>query len=274
MLFTVFAIVIIVICLIFLMLIKPNKRREATSFFAEYKYAHRGLFDNDKAIPENSLSAFRKAKENSFGVELDVQLTADKKVVVFHDGSLKRMCGDDKMLYTLTYDELYNYNLMNTDEKIPLFIDVLSLLGDTPIICEIKIYTSNSDISVCELVTDILKNYHCRLCIESFNPLAVRYFHKNNPNIVRGQLSMNFLKVENGIGKLTGFILKNLLLNIITKPDFIAYRHTDKKCFSFSVCKKLFKPLTFAWTVKSKEEETDSSSFDSIIFEGYIPKEN
>ncbi len=256
-----------IIIFLYIYMIKPNKKRERTRFFSGYKYAHRGLFDNQGEYPENSLSAFKKAKDSGYGVELDVQITADKKVVVFHDGDLKRMCGLDKKLYTLTYEELCGLTLLNTGERIPLFNEVLELLGDTPIICEIKMHSSYRDLEICKQVSEILENYSPKLCVESFNPLAIRYFRKNNPEIVRGILSKNFSEERRELGLFITFALKNLLLNFLAKPDFIAFRHNDKKCFTFRICKKLYRPLTVAWTVRGKDEKAPAD-FDTEIFEG------
>ncbi|HAN20114.1 MAG: hypothetical protein A2Y15_05475 [Clostridiales bacterium GWF2_36_10] len=256
-----------------LLLIKPNKNRKAAEFFIRYKYAHRGLFNNENGIPENSLTAFRKAKENGFGVELDVQLTYDRKAVVFHDENLNRMCGVNKKVWELTYEQLCNYTLLNTKEMIPLFSDVLDLLEDIPIICEIKTYLLNNDVTLYKVISDIIKVKNCRVCIESFNPFAVRYFRKFNPDIVRGQLSMNFLKSKADIGFFIRFALKNLIFNFITKPDFIAFNKNDSDCFSFSLCKRIFNPFAISWTISSQEEEDIAlEAFDTIIFEGYIPK--
>ena len=106
--------------------------------YEERYIAHRGLFNNID-IPENSLIAFEEAAKNKYGIELDIQLTKDDKLVVFHDSSLKRMTGIDKNLIDCTYDELLQYKLLDTNEVIPLFKDVLNILEkDTPLIIEIK----------------------------------------------------------------------------------------------------------------------------------------
>ena len=116
---------------------------EKTRSFAAFDHtmiAHRGLFDNNAEAPENSLAAFRNAVEHGFGMELDVQLTKDEKLVVFHDFDLKRMCGVHKKLTELTYAELEQYFLKNSTEKIPLFSDVLELInGKVPLVVEIKV---------------------------------------------------------------------------------------------------------------------------------------
>ena len=100
--------VFVVLSAIMLFMIKPNRKRD-TSYFHTKMYAHRGLHGN--GVPENSLTAFKLARENGYGVELDVQMTRDKKLVVFHDGSLKRMCGIDGFLRDYTYEELCKFNL-------------------------------------------------------------------------------------------------------------------------------------------------------------------
>ena len=55
--------------------------------------AHRGLFDNNAGIPENSLPAFTRASQSGYGIETDVQMTKDGVLVVFHDDTLDRMTG-------------------------------------------------------------------------------------------------------------------------------------------------------------------------------------
>lgn len=117
--------VAIIIGLLGLSVYMLRPETEKTRSFAAFDntmIAHRGLFNNNSDAPENSLAAFRNALEHGFGMELDVQLTKDGKLVVFHDFDLKRMCGVHKKLTELTYAELEQYSLKNSTEKIPLFL--------------------------------------------------------------------------------------------------------------------------------------------------------
>ena len=88
-------------------------------------FAHRGLFDNQTRC-ENSLSAFEAAAQAGYGIELDLQMTADGKIVVFHDDDLQRMCSSPLVIEQATYAQLQEYNLGETFEKIPLFSQVLA----------------------------------------------------------------------------------------------------------------------------------------------------
>lgn len=259
----------VLLLFVYLFCLYPGKRRD-TAPFNRVRFAHRGLHDD--VTPENSLAAFRAAKAAGFGVELDIQFTADKQIVVFHDADLKRMCGVDKRVDSLTYDELRQYTLLNSDQRIPLLRDVLVNLGTTPVLCEIKSYGAFTDCSLCEAAYPLLEAYAGPLCVESFNPYVVRWFRQQHPDIIRGILSMQF-DDESGVTRTQQFLLTALLTNFMTHPDFIAFKYADRRAFSFRVCRALFRPTTMAWTVRSQATQDDAlRTFDTVIFENYLPK--
>ena len=103
-------------------------RQYSASDFSGFYYAHRGLYDNHHGVPENSLPAFRAAVEKGYGVELDVQLSADGQVVVFHDDTLDRICGVHGKVIDYPLSELQQMKLLDTEETLPLFTDVLAVL--------------------------------------------------------------------------------------------------------------------------------------------------
>lgn len=255
---------ILIFAILVAFLIAPNEKRDCSSF-AGLMYAHRGL--HEPGIPENSMAAFERARDAGYGVELDVQYTADGKIVVFHDANLMRMCGVEKKVSDCRYDELCQYGLKGTAEKIPLFEEVLKTLNDVPLICEIKNHNGNSNDKLCSETYDLLKEYKGIYCIESFSPFLVRWFRVNHPEVVRGQLSCSMKKEKENI--VTRLALSQLLINVISRPDFIAYRHQDCKQPGFVLC-RLFKPLLVGWTARGiAEQESAWKTFDSVIFEKY-----
>ena len=257
----------VVLFLITLFLVKPNKRRD-TSYFHTKMYAHRGLHGN--GVPENSLTAFRLAYESGYGVELDVQMTKDGQLVVFHDGNLKRMCGVDGFLRDYTYEELQEFRLAGTDERIPLFSEVLKTLKNTDLICEIKGDNGNKCYKLCADTYSALREYKGRYCVESFSPYLVRWFRKNHPEIIRGQLSCNFMD-DDGMNFFARFTMTHLMVNVLSRPDFVAYKHEDIGQFGYKLCKRVFRPFTVAWTAKGEEEQKRAwGSFDSVIFEQFL----
>lgn len=226
--------------------------------------AHRGLHDNES--PENSLSAFAKAIERGYAIELDVHMLADGEIVVFHDKSLLRMTGRKGDIISLKKEDLDEVYLANSDEHIPLFQDVLSLVnGRVPLLIEIK--NSNKVGVLEERLLQILKDYSGSYAIQSFNPFSLRYFYKHAPQIPRGQLSSYFENEK--LSPITKFILKRLLLaKRLAHADFISYdaRHLPNKYTS-----RLKLPL-IAWTINSREEYEKKKEFcDNIIFQNFLP---
>ena len=236
-------------------------------------YAHRGLHDNASDAPENSLAAFRKAVEKGFGIELDVQLTKDLVPVVFHDFTLKRVCGVDKKVRELTFDQLQELRLCGSDQRIPSFDQVLRLVkGRVPLIIEYKIEAL--DTRVCELGDRLLSDYPGAYCMESFNPLGVWWYKRHRKEVFRGILSDNYVKNgDRAFPAIFYEILHNMLFNFLAKPDFIAYNCRHYKDTARLICRNLYRAPAVAWTIKSQRElEERRADFDLFIFDSFVPE--
>ncbi|MBR4994087.1 MAG: glycerophosphodiester phosphodiesterase, partial [Lachnospiraceae bacterium] len=237
-------------------------------------FAHRGLHDNKSEAPENSMAAFKKAVDAGYGIELDVHITKDLIPVVFHDDTLNRVCGVEGKISDFTLEELEQFRLFETDEKIPLFKDVLELVdGKVPLIVEIK--ANDNDLRVCPKADELLKDYKGLYCMESFNPLAVKWYKKNRNEIVRGQLSDSYMHAENKkYHTPLYFAMEYLMLNFLAKPDFIAYNHKFYKNGARRINRYFYNAMSAAWTIRSQEElDARLNDFDVYIFEGFIPKQ-
>jgi len=264
----VFIIVLAVLAVIYVFLVAPRMFGKLDrSALMGVHYAHRGLFDNDSDAPENSLNAIRKAVEAGYGIEFDIQLSKDDVPVIFHDASLKRMCGVDGKVWDYTLEELQKMKLANSNETIPTLEQVLEVVdGKVPLIIEYKM--DRVDTKVCELGNAILENYNGVYCMESFHPFAVKWYREHRPDVIRGQLSQDFSKTDyKGIQY---WAMTHLLLNFLTRPDFIAYNHKDKDIFSRRLCAQLG-ALSVAWTIKNREQYEEAKPyFDLVIFDSFI----
>lgn len=262
---------VLVLILLYLLLIMPRIfNKPCKSPYMGALYAHRGLHDNKTSAPENSMKAFRKAVEAGYGIELDVQLTKDGVPVIFHDFTLERMCGVPGKLEDMTYGQMLKLHLLDTEEKIPSLAEFLHMAaGKVPLIVELKIEWTN--LALCPVVDKMLSEYNGVYCIESFNPLALLWYRRNHREVMRGQLSTNFRK-DGGYKNVCYFFLTHLLINCITGPDFIAYNCQFKGEPGRRICRKLYRNLAIAWTVKSQKQlESLKNDFDLFIFEGFIP---
>ena len=267
-------IVIIILLVLYLFLVAPRmiNRADRTPFMTHKFYAHRGLFDNESDAPENSLAAFEKAVDAGYGIEMDVQLTKDNKLVVFHDATLKRMCGAEGNVWDYTLEELQQFRLAKSGERIPAFEEVLNLVaGRVPLIVEYKLDRPLT--LVCELGNELLRQYQGDYCIESFHPFALMWYKKHRPDVLRGQLSGNLAReTKNPKNQKIYTLVTYLLTNVLTRPDFIAYDHRYVNNISRRVCKRLG-ALSVTYTVKSVERyEEVKDDFDLFIFDSCILK--
>lgn len=236
------------------------------SWLVKQKIAHRGL--HDEVSPENSLSAFKKAVEKGYAIETDVQMTADGILLVFHDEILDRMTEGKGLISQKNFNEICNYTLKNSEEKIPLLSEVLSLVGGkVPLLIEIK---SHKNIGAEEeKIKAMLEKYDGQYAFQSFNPFIVKWFKDNMPDVKSGVLSSFFKDVK--LSVFQKIILKNLWLNKLTKPDFISYNVDDATNFKKLTKIKGTLPILF-WTVRSTEQmRLVSEKCDNIIFEDFLP---
>lgn len=237
------------------------------SWLVSKPIAHRGLYN--LKYPENSLGAFENAVRNGYPIELDLQTLSDGEIVVFHDRNLSRVCGVDVKLHSLTKADLNTYKLKDTSYRIPTLTEVLETInGKVPILFEFKteLFKHNEfEISV----NNILKYYKGEYAIESFNPFILKWYKKNRPDILRGQLSSFFPDDFNLVKK---SFIKRLSFNRLTKPDFISYDH--RYLPNKYVDKYKNKCAIIGYTIKSNEDkERVSPHCDNYIFENIFPKD-
>jgi len=237
----------------------------STEFLESNWIAHRGYYNEKEGIPENSLPAFERAVKYNLIIELDVHVLKDGTVVVFHDDNLNRMTGVNKALKNCTYSEIKKLTLLDTNYKIPLLEEVLMLVDKkVPLLIELKIDTK---VGVLEsAIMNILRTYKGKYAIQSFNPFSLLWFKRNNPNIIRGQLSANFKNDK--MFFLKKFTLKNLGFNVLTNPDFVSYAINALPNKNVENFRK--KKLVLGWTVRNKEQfEKGKKYCDNLICENF-----
>lgn len=316
-----------------------NKRKNYVPTLPDVLYAHRGLHDAGSGLsqqhagesgeyialarrmalragygsidepgplaPENSLAAFAAAAEAGYGIELDVQLTLDNKVVVAHDPDLLRVAGDPRNIRDLTYDELVRIPLFPTAapgaevspllpgatenpplvttpsqapsgyyQHVPLLEDVLRVVdGRVPIIVEFKFENyrtwDDRDEELMQTAADLLDAYQGLYVVESFNPAAMNWYKREHPDVCRGQLAEDTAFTANPMLWMAG----KLMFNEISRPDFVAYdfKNGDGAMLRFV---RRMGAMAVAWTVRTSDELAGAQPyFDRSIFEAFVPKQ-
>jgi len=200
------------------------------------KIAHRGIFDNEK-IPENTMLSIKKAVDNGYPVELDVRITADKEIVVFHDETIHRLTGYWEKVEKLDYLELYQYDLLDTKEKIPKLSAVLRNFPSHEFYIELKKSSKNKELI--QKVSDLLiKHNNTQSKVISFIPFYLEYFKKINNTNQTGLSFKNHFFVR----------VQMFFSNIFSSVDFFL-------CELEALDKIKTKKEVIAWTVTNKSEE-------------------
>lgn len=272
----------------------------------KYRYAHRGLHQKPH-VPENSMMAFEKACDRGFGIEFDVHLTKDGKLAVIHDSGLKRVTtvrsdhlpvlpenagidceitlGTQEIIEEISIEEAKRFPLEESDERIPEMREVLELVaGRVPLIVELKPSGGNHEELVKRVMEELReyeKNYPSGIyCVESFNSFAVLTLKKKYPDVVRGQLGSDLIAdykarvpedPREGVkfDPMTNTLVRDLRLNPLTAPDFVAYNYEHKRNKAF----RSFEGTKVFYTIKDPLDLAVGEGLGAVcIFERFVPE--
>lgn len=220
--------------------------------------AHRGLHRPGVACPENTMAALKAAHREGYGAEVDVQLTADGQVVIFHDMALKRLTDQPGRMKDRPVSHLPRLRIFGGRETPPLLRDAIAALPDLPLLVELKM----GDPALAPAVAAVLDGHDGPFAIQSFDPALVAWFRDNRPDWCRGLIAFTNLR----------FSLKAEEPRY--DPAFIPA--CDPHFLAWHVGDLPVPPGTPAdlpvltWTVRSPANRRRAARHaDNIIFEGY-----
>lgn len=262
-------IIIVPLLALAVFLLAPSRGKQRAADWRGTAFAHRGLHGSGAA--ENSPEAFERACRAGCGIELDVQLSKDGVVVVFHDDTLLRMTGDPRRVEDVPLSGLRRLSLKGKGQ-IPTFEEVLKRVdGRAPLLVEIKHGRHNA--RLCAETMRLLRGYTGRYLVESFNPLILLWLRRNAPDVVRGQLvggMAGYLAAH--FGRVGAFLLSSLALNFLARPDFVAYDVSASRFSAPHIQRALFHTPLAAWTVRDRNVLKDCLARGEMpIFEGFAP---
>lgn len=213
-------------------------------------FAHRGL--HDRAAPENSLAAFRAALNAGAGIECDLRLTADGRIVVFHDADATRMCGTPLAIGRSRYSELADLRV--GIEPIPTMEDLLELVaGRVPLLLEVK--TDDDVDRWVQPLTRALDRYPGAVGVMSFDPLLGRAMKAARPVLRRGLVVAADLSP-----------FRRKLALSLASPQFLA---VDRSAVGERWVQELRRDIpVYSWTIRTPEERAQAEVHaDALIWE-------
>ena len=239
--------------------------------------AHRGFHDIHKGIIENCAEAFDRAIAHKFAIELDVQMTADGKVAVFHDDDLDRLTEGTGRLDAYAMDALkaipFRQDHAPNHASIATLEEILELVaGRTPLVIELKT-PRKQDGRLEEATLRALQSYTGPVALMSFSPYVIAHLRART-DLPRGIIACNFFTDQGGksLTDTQRYTLTHLLHAKDTRPDFISYKVSDLPTPSVDLLKSLYDLPVICWTTTDPANHTHGlATCDQVTFEGYNP---
>jgi glycerophosphoryl diester phosphodiesterase len=245
--------------------------KSALAWLTSRPIAHRGLHDPTQGIIENTASAAAAAIAGQYGIEVDLQISADGEAMVYHDDTLDRLTGGTGAIRDLSAATLKRVPFRATNDRMMTLADLLDLVaGRVTLVLELK-SRFDGDLRLATRTAAVLADYSGPVAVMSFDPAPIAQLRRTAPRIVRGitagrHYPLPFWKFLN---RMQRFELAFLLHAWKSSPAFLAYRVDDLPAIMPQAVRVLGLPL-LAWTVRSKHDRTTAARFaDQMIFEGF-----
>jgi len=234
--------------------------------------AHRGLHDEQNGIIENTVSAFAAAITGRYGIECDLQISADGEAMVYHDDALGRLSDGKGRLDAMTAAELKRVPFRATADRMMTLGDLLDLVaGRVTLLIEIK-SRFDGDLRLATRTAAVLAGYPGPVAVISFDPAPIAELRRIAPRIVRGIVAGRGHPphVWKFLNPAQRFELTFLLHAPMSRPAFLAHRVDDLAAITPRAARLLFRLPLLAWTVRSAQDRMMAARFaDQMIFEGY-----
>jgi glycerophosphoryl diester phosphodiesterase len=238
--------------------------------------AHRGLHNKAEGVIENTISAAEAAIARGLPIELDVQLTADKEAIVFHDFELDRLTDEAGSVVERKLSDLTRIDISGAKDgdKIPSlkqFLDAIA--GRVPLVVEIK-SKFNGDMTLTKRTVAILADYSGPFVIKSFDPDIVAHLRHHAPGITRGIIGE--LEYASKADSFMTDELRHRLSNLLhfgeSQPQFVSWKVHNLPCAAPYLCKAIGNLPLMTWTVRTPEDRARAEKHaDQMVFEGFLP---
>jgi glycerophosphoryl diester phosphodiesterase len=234
--------------------------------------AHRGLHDADKGVIENTPSAFAAAVAGRYGIECDLQISADGEAMVYHDDTLDRLTEGHGRLDAMTAAELRRVSFKATADRMIALGELCELVaGRATLVIELK-SRFDGDRRLADRVGKVLAGYRGPAAAMSFDAAQIAALRAIAPAVRRGLVADSGRHRHDGSTATAKHRLVAFGHALRAHPQFIAYSVTDLPAALPMMARKLLGLPLLAWTVRSPEQRQTAQRYaDQMIFEGFRP---
>ncbi len=236
--------------------------------------AHRGLHDAQKGIIENTATAFDAAIAARYGIECDVQVTADGEALVYHDDALGRLTEGSGLLTSMKSADLRHVAFKATNDRMITLGELCDLVGGrATLVVELKSHF-DGDLRLVRRAAEVLAGYSGPVAVMSFDPAQVAAVREIAPKLARGMVAESrYLDHDwDQLSAATKRVMAYFEHVLRTRPQFIAYSVKDLPAAIPSLARRLFGLPLLTWTVRTDADRQKAQRFaDQMIFEGFRP---
>lgn len=236
--------------------------------------AHRGLHDAAQGVIENTRSAFAAALHHGFGMECDIQASADGEAMVFHDDTLDRLTRSAGRVDAMSADTLRHVEFRSCADRIQSLAELLMQVeGRLPLVVEVK-SGFDGNTAICVRIATLVRDYSGPLVLKSFDPAMICALRTAGVKQPLGIVAMSQYEYPD-YARLSApekHALANLLHFAETRPDFLSWNHKDLPSAAPYLCRSQLGLPVMSWTIRSSEEAACARPhIDQIVFEGFRP---
>jgi glycerophosphoryl diester phosphodiesterase len=246
--------------------------KSALAWLTARPIAHRGLHDSERGIIENTPSAATAAIAGRYGIEADLQISADGEAMVYHDDTLGRVTDGAGALCHISAAALKRVPFRATADRMMALGDLLDLVaGRVTLLIEIK-SQFDGDLRLAARTAAVLAPYRGPVAVMSFDPAPIAELRRIAPRIIRGVVAGRRCPPSawSFLNPAQRFELTYLLHGWKSGPAFLAYRVDDLVAVAPRAARLMFGLPLLAWTVRSKQDRAMAARFaDQAIFEGF-----
>ncbi len=234
--------------------------------------AHRGLHDAARGIVENTPSSVAAAVAAGYGIEVDLQITADGEAMVHHDDTLGRLNDGNRRLDAMTAEALRRAPFKATADRMISLGELCDLVGGrSTLVLELK-SRYDGDRRLPLRVIEVLKNYPGPAAVMSFDPLQVGVFRETAPGLLRGLVAERHYRAGHQDRASLSDGITYLRRVLASRPQFLAYSVRDLPSPPPFIARYGLGLPLLTWTVRSEDDRARAARWaDQMIFEGFRP---
>ena len=243
-------------------------------WLTERPVAHRGLHDASCGVIENTAAAFSAAMAAGYGIETDLQISADSEAMVYHDDALGRLTEGRAQLAEMSATEIKATRFKFGTDRILTLGELCDLVaGRTALLLELK-SRFNGDTRVAKRAVEVLSGYDGPVAVMSFDPVLIEYVRQAGPFLTRGIVAeRHYVDAEwERLPVIARQSMTWFLHSPRSRPQFIAYSVRDLPALVPLVARTALHLPLLAWTVRDQKDRLTAARWaDQIIFEGWRP---